>query len=54
MMKKGAFGVDLKQDNSPLYVVQQVRGLALLCSVRFDDPQCCWVTIHNDDFWQLT
>lgn len=53
-MKKGAFGVDLNQDDSPLYVVQQVKGLFLLCSVRFDDPSCCWVTIQKEDFWLLT
>jgi len=53
-MKKGAFGVDLNQDNSPVYVVQRVNGLSLLCSIRFDDPPCCWVTIDKNDFWPLT
>lgn len=53
-MKPGIFGVDLRNDNSPLYIVQAVRGLALLCSVRFDDPPCSWVTIEKDDFWPLT
>lgn len=53
-MKTGAFGVDLNQDNSPLYVVQQVKGLCLLCSERFDDPPYCWVTIQKKDFWPLT
>lgn len=52
-MKKGAFGVDLNNDLSPLYVVQEVQGLCLLCSERFDDPPCCWVTIAKYDFWPL-
>ena len=52
-MKKGAFGVDLNNDFSPLYVVQEVQGLCLLCSTRFDDPPCSWVTIAKDDFWPL-
>jgi hypothetical protein len=52
-MKKDAFGVDLNDDNSPLYVVQEVDGLFLLCSTRFDDPSCSWVTIHLQDFWPL-
>jgi hypothetical protein len=52
-MKKGFFGVDLNDDNSPLYVVQEVDGLFLLCSTRFDDPPCSWVTIYLQDFWPL-
>lgn len=52
-MKKGSFGVDLNNDNSPLYVVQQVQGLCLLCSTRFSDPPCSWVTIQKGDFWLL-
>jgi len=52
-MTKGALGVDLNNDLSPLYVVQAVKGLCLLCSTRFDDPPCCWVTIHRDNFWPL-
>jgi hypothetical protein len=53
-MKPGIFGVNLADNNSPLYIVQRVSGLALLCSVRFDDPPCCWVTIEKEDFWPLT
>lgn len=51
--KKGSFGVDLNDNNSPLYVIQQVKGLCLLCSTRFDDPPCSWLTIHKEDFWPL-
>jgi hypothetical protein len=53
IMKKGSFGVNLNDDNSPMYIIQRVKGRFLLCSVRFDDPPCCWVTIHQDDFWPL-
>lgn len=52
-MKKGAFGVDLNNDSSPLYVVQAVKGLCLLCSERFDDAPCSWLTIAKGDFWPL-
>jgi peptide methionine sulfoxide reductase MsrB len=51
--KKGFFGVDLNNEKSPLYVIQQVKGLLFLCSTKFDDPPCSWVTIHKDDFWTL-
>jgi hypothetical protein len=52
-MKKGSYGVNTLEDNSPLYVIQRIRGDALLCSVRFDDPPCSWVTIQKGDFWLL-
>jgi hypothetical protein len=52
-MKKGSFGVDLKNDASPVYVVQRVKGSTLLCSNRFDDPPCSWVKIQKKDFWLL-
>ena len=52
-MKKGSFGVNLNDDNSPMYIIQKVKGSNLLCSIRFDDPPCCWVTIYLDDFWIL-
>jgi hypothetical protein len=52
-MKKGSFGVNTLQDNSPLYIVQRIKGAVLLCSTRFDDPPCSWVTIQKGDFWLL-
>jgi hypothetical protein len=52
-MNKGSFGVDLKNDASPVYVVQRVKASTLLCSIKFDDPPGSWVTIHKDDFWLL-
>ena len=52
-MKKGSFGVNTLEDNSPLYVIQRIKGAVLLCSTRFDDPPCSWVTIQKGDFWLL-
>lgn len=52
-MKNPSYGVDLEQDNSPLYVVQRLDGDFFLCSERFDCPSCSWVRIHKDNFWSL-
>lgn len=52
-MKKGSFGVNTLEDNSPLYVVHRIKGDVLLCSTRFDDPPCTWVKIRKDYFWLL-
>lgn len=51
--QKGSFGVNTLENNSPLYVIQRIKGSFLLCSTRFDDPPCSWVTIHKEDFWTL-
>lgn len=52
-LKKISYGVDLEQDNSPLYVVQRLEGDFFLCSERFDEPSCSWVRIHKENFWPL-
>lgn len=52
-LKKASYGVDLEQDNSPLYVVQRLEGDFFLCSERFDAPSCSWVSIHKKNFWPL-
>jgi len=52
-LKKASYGVDLEQDNSPLYVVQRLEGDFFLCSERFDEPFCSWISIHKENFWPL-
>lgn len=50
---RGAFGVHLDNDNSPVYIVQRVKGDILLCSIRFDDPASEWIPISRSRFWLL-
>jgi hypothetical protein len=52
-MKIGSYGVNTLNDNSPLYIVQKVKGSILFCSTKFDDPPCSWVRIQKDNFWCL-
>ena len=50
----GAFGVNVNDDNSPVYIVQGVQGQAVLISERFDAPSSDWIKINAQDFWALT
>lgn len=52
-MKIGSYGVNTLQDNSPIYIVQKIKGSILLCSTKFDDPPCSWIKIQKKDFWLL-
>lgn len=50
----GAYGVNVNDDNSPVYIVQAVDGQSVSVSERYDTPKHEWIKLDQSDFWALT